>query len=137
MKNHGMALTRLLLASLLSVGFFATAAGENSAPSKDRARIGYKSPQAALAALRMKPGVTETEENDWIVLNGKDENTIWSITTDAHPAHPTAVKRAIVKRDGGIYVEMDVQCGASKEVCDHVVMQFREINDNLRRSFDH
>ncbi len=136
MKTHEIALTRLLLASLLSVGFLATAAEENSAPN-DRPRIGYKSPQAALAALRTKPGVTEREENDWIVLNDKGDNTIWSITTDAHPAHPTAVKRAFVKRGGAVYVEMGVLCGASKDVCDHVVMQFQEINDNLRRSFEH
>jgi hypothetical protein len=137
MKTHEIALTRLLLVSLLSVGFLATAAEENSASSNDRTSIGYKSPQAALVALRMKPGVTEREENDWIVLNDKDDNTIWSITTDAHLAHPTAVKRALVARDGGVYVEMGVLCGASKDVCDHVVMQFQEINDNLRRSFEH
>lgn len=137
MKTHEIALTRLLLAGLLSVGFLAAAAEENSAPSNDRTRIGYKSPQAALATLRMKPRVTEREENDWIVLNDKDDNTIWSITTDAHPAHPTAVKRAFVERDGGVYVEMGVLCGASKDVCDHVVMQFQEIDDKLRRSFEH
>ncbi len=94
--------------------------------------IGYKSPAEALADLKAKPGVTAREENDWIVLHDSANNTIWSITSDAHPAHPTALERAIVAREGQVLVEMNVLCGASREICDQVVAQFQQINQGLR-----
>ena len=126
-------LQKVLLMGLLG-GIPVAAAQSTGLPEVKRTGIEYKSPQAALEALRAKPGVTEREENDWVVL--EDENTLWSIATVAHPAYPTAVKRAVVEKGGHVFVEMSVVCGASKEICDQVVLQFRELNENLRRSFE-
>ncbi|WP_447938814.1 hypothetical protein [Pseudoxanthomonas mexicana] len=99
--------------------------------------IGYASPEAALTALRAMPDTTVREENDWFVVHDKENATIWSITSEKNPAHPTAVKRAFVARDGGVSIEMNVMCGAQKEVCDVVVEQFRQINDGLRQRMQH
>jgi hypothetical protein len=95
--------------------------------------IGYASPEAALTALRAMPDTTVREENDWFVVYDKANATIWSITSEKNPAHPTAVKRAFVARDGGVSIVTNVMCGARKEVCDVVVEQFQQINDGLRQ----
>lgn len=99
--------------------------------------IGYASPEAALTALRAMPDTTVREENDWFVVYDKANTTVWSITSEKHPAHPTAVKRALVTRDGAVSVEMNVMCGVQKDVCDDVVEQFQRINDGLRQRMQH
>lgn len=104
-------------------------------PASERSRpyeIGYSSPQTALDALKSKPGTKIREENDWIVIQDPEDSAIWSITAPAHPAHPTAVKRAPFEKDGAIYIGMDVKCGADRSTCDRVVEQFREMNARLQ-----
>jgi len=112
-----------------SFALLLTFAGSVSAAKPaDSTKIEYPSPQAALDALRKKPGVTVREENDWIVLKDTTNYALWSITAPTHPAYPTAIKRTPYERDGAIMLGMDVQCGATKAVCDEVVAQFRELN---------
>lgn len=94
---------------------------------------GYSSPAAALAALRAKPGVKIREENGWIVVNDPSENAFWSITTPQLAPHPAAVKRRLVEKDGAIRMEMTVQCGAPKPICDRMVQVFQETDRNLTR----
>jgi hypothetical protein len=49
-----------------------------------------------------------------------------------HPAHPTAVKRVIVKApNGDISVMMAARCGASKAACDKLIAEFRALNDRM------
>ncbi|WP_192312345.1 molecular chaperone DnaJ [Pseudoxanthomonas sp. PXM02] len=124
---------RLALVAMLGLGISAAAFAQDIAESPD-SDIGYASPEAALEALRNKPGVTLKEQNDWVVLNDRETLTLWSITTAQHPAHPTAVKRAVLEKDGGVYLDMQVKCGASKAVCDEVVRQFQQLNDGIRKS---
>lgn len=102
-------------------------------PLATAGNIGYASPDAALAALRKMPDTTLREENDWLVAHDKANATLWSITTDKHPAHPTAVKRTLTERDGAVVIKTNVMCGAQKDVCDKVVQQFQQINDGLRQ----
>ena len=104
-------------------------------PSVSALEFGYGTPAEALEDIKSKPGVTARTEHDWIVLNDASSNTIWSITTDRHPAHSTAIKRTIARRDGQLFVEMNVRCGASKEVCDQVVAQFQQINEDIAARF--
>ena len=121
MKHFGLSIT-----FLLAVAWFSPASAGG---------IGYKTPAAALADLKSKPGVTAREENNWIVLNDSENHTIWSITTEKHPAHSTAIKRTFVKRDGQLVSQMNVLCGAPKETCDQVVAQFRQIDLDMRDKF--
>lgn len=93
--------------------------------------IGYPSPAAALAALKAKPGVVIREDIDWTIINDTADATFWSITTGAHPAHPTAVKRRVVDRNGELTMEMSVMCGGPKEACDRVVAQFNDITGDI------
>jgi hypothetical protein len=117
-----------VLLSALSFAAFAQEIPES--PGTD---IGYTSPQAALAALKETPGITSHEENGWIVLADKANNTIWSIASEANPAYPTAVKRSFVERHGSVFLDMKVKCGATKDVCDQVVRSFQELTSRIQQ----
>ena len=108
-----------------------TAAETSPLPEQPGTDIGYPSPEAALKALRVKPGVSIREENDWYIAQDPGESTIWSITRPSHPAHPSAVKRSFEKRNGTLYLSMKVDCGSSKENCDRLVRQFQELNAQM------
>lgn len=87
--------------------------------------IPYDSPEAALESLRLKEGVTIRDENDWFVATDSGAHTIWSLTQNTHPAHPTIVKRTIVNDGETLSMDMRVSCGADKSICDIVVSQFQ------------
>jgi len=95
-------------------------AADATPPASPQVEITYATPQAALDALRLKQGVTIREENDWYVVKDPAENAFWSITSPAHPAHPTAVKRTLVQDADGMRLAMRVQCGAAKATCERV-----------------
>jgi len=101
-------------------------AADRPLPAGVSVEIDYPTPQAALAAVRAKPGVSVREENDWFVLKEPNGRSFWSITQPTNPAHPMVVKRTLVEDTEGIRMVMRVKCGAPKEVCDHVVQQFQQ-----------
>ena len=121
----------------LSAGTHAFAADPAAQPLPESpvATIEYASPEAALAALRAKPGVAIREEQGWIVIsdNQGDSHAVWTFTTQAQAAHPAVVKRTILERDGAIYIEMDVMCGGSKEDCDALVRGFQDLNERMKQ----
>ena len=92
--------------------------------------IGYSSPAAALSALRSKPGVMVTENDGWIIIQDKNENALWTIAKPGNPAYPAAIKRYVANRE----LEMKVLCEASKRVCDNLVRQFQELNQQVIKS---
>jgi hypothetical protein len=106
-------------------------------PEVDDSGIGFESPQAALDALRRKPGTQIRQEAGWTIVQDQESDKVlalWTFTPDDHPAHPAAVKRIIVERDGAIYLEMKVQCRGSKANCDALVRDFQALNDKARAS---
>jgi hypothetical protein len=90
--------------------------------------IGYESVAAALAGLHAQPGVTFEEQDGWTVAFDDKTHTVWSFPPPNYPAYPAAVKRAVVSKDGGSYIEMNVHCEASKQACDDLVRTFSEMN---------
>ena len=110
------------------------AGSKDPLPEQPDSDIGYPSPEAALAALRAKPGVSIREENDWIVVQDPGENAFWSIAGPKNPAHPSAVKRSFKERDGAMYLEMKVKCGAPKETCDELVRSFLDLNERMKEA---
>lgn len=101
-------------------------------PEVERSSIEYKSPADALAALRSKPGVEISVQGGWTIAFEPASHVIWSFTPEKHAAFPSVVKRAIVERNGTVFVEMGVKCGASKQVCDDLVRDFNRLNDAMR-----
>ncbi|WP_298857461.1 hypothetical protein [uncultured Aquimonas sp.] len=103
---------------------------DDEIPAPDQAQdITYGSPEAALESLRLKEGVTIREENDWFVVTDPGEHTVWSLTQRTHPAHPTIVKRSIVTDGETLSIDMRVNCGAEKSICDIVIRQFQAGDD--------
>jgi hypothetical protein len=103
-------------------------------PEAGQNTTGYSSVEAALLALRSDPAVVEREQQGWLLFEDRPHFTFWSFAPKEHPAYPSAVKREIVKRDGGMYVTMSVQCGASKEACDQLVREFQQLNEQMSQA---
>ncbi len=95
---------------------------------------GYSNVGEALAALRSDPDVVEREQQGWLLFKDRRNFTLWSFPPKGHPAYPSAVKRAIVKKDGAMYVNMNVQCGASKKACDQLVRDFQQLNEQMTQA---
>lgn len=105
---------------------------EGPIPEVQNDSIGYPSAQAALAALRAKPGVVFREEGGWTIAEERAAVTLWSFTPASHSAHPSAVKRQITRdKDGGLGLTMSVSCQATKKACDALVREFDALNDQM------
>jgi hypothetical protein len=95
--------------------------------------IGYPSPEAALAALRAKPGVEFSTQDGWTIANDAATNTVWSFPPEHDPAYPAVVRRQMAPaKGGGVAVQMDVMCSASKTACDDLVRAFERMNDEVK-----
>ena len=106
--------------------------GPPAPDSPEATRFEYASPEAALAALRERPGVILHEEDGWILADDKANYTLWSFAPPDHPAYPAAVKRVIVKApDGDLSIVMTARCGASKAACDKLIAEFRATNERI------
>lgn len=113
----------MVLASLVLV----TPASAQQAGS-DSKGIGYPSVAAALADLRARDDVDISDKDGWTIINDGATGALWSFTPPGHPAHPAAVKRTVVDRDGSIFIEMEALCQAEKAPCDKLIAEFQEMN---------
>ena len=96
--------------------------------------IGYPTVAAALEALRGKSGAKFSIQGGWTIVEESASHTIWSFTPPNHPAHPAAVKRTIVEKDGAIYFQMNGLCQAKKPDCDKLLAEFEALNDRIREN---
>jgi hypothetical protein len=127
-----------VLAVSVSVTAAFSALGESAVttplPEAPNSSVGYPTVEAALTALRAKPGVHIQEQQGWTIVSDKESGSpvLWSFTPAEHPAHPSAVKRRVVTETGGLArIEMNVLCQADKTSCDALVRQFQVLNDRL------
>jgi hypothetical protein len=96
--------------------------------------IGFATVAEALAALRSRLGVQISEQGGWTIVTESASGTLWSFTPSDHPAHPSAVKRSVVSRDGSTYIDMKVLCEANKTACDKLVADFQQLNQRAAGS---
>jgi len=101
--------------------------------------LGYKgknndglSPEALLEQLKADGETQVREERSWIVATSERLQTIWSFPPKNHPAYPSYVKREVVEKDGAIYMETSVRCGAPKPECDKLVQDFIQLNARVQ-----
>jgi len=127
-------MTRHLAALLVFVAGLAQA-GETPLPESPASTIGYRSVSEALAALRANPNVSESEQGGWLIFADRTNHALWSFTPSTHPAHPAAVRREAVERDGSVYIQMNVLCQTAKEPCDQLVRDFKQLNEQMSQSF--
>ena len=94
--------------------------------------IGYLSVAAAFEALRQNSGVKILNENGWTVIDDRPNLTVWSFVPKGHPAYPAVVRRQVIQKGGGLYVNTNVLCEASKTSCDKLVTEFQALNNKMR-----
>jgi hypothetical protein len=110
------------------------AASADPLPEQPKSTIGYPTPEAALAALRAKPGVEFSTQDGWTVATDDADNAVWSFPPERDPAYPAVVRRQMTSAPGGkVAVQMDVLCSATKTACDDLVRAFERMNDEARR----
>jgi hypothetical protein len=127
-------MTRYLATALLIFVAGFSRAGEAPLQESPGSSIGYRSVSEALAALRANPNISETDQGGWTILADRTSNTLWSFTPSSHPAHPAAVRRQAVERDGTVYIQMNVLCQATKEPCDQLVRDFEQLNEQMSQA---
>jgi hypothetical protein len=91
--------------------------------------IGYRTVAEALKALQARSDVTITSKGGWTIVDEPSDKAVWSFTPPDHPAHPAAVKRKLVTKDGATFVETSALCQASKAACDKLMADFQELTD--------
>jgi hypothetical protein len=124
-----------VFAALACVAARGIAQGPPTPDSTEATQFGYSSPEAALTALRGRPGVSIYQQGGWTVVNDRLNYTLWSFTPPDHPAHPAGVKRVIVKApNGDISIMMTASCGASEAACDELMDEFVELNNRMAQS---
>src|SRR5271170_997587 len=76
-----------------------------------KSTIGYPTAEAALAALRAKPGVTFAAQDGWTIATDDADNAVWSFPPEHDPAFPAVVRRQMTPGPkGSVSVQMDVLC---------------------------
>jgi len=102
-------------------------------PEAPQSTVGYPTAEAALAAMRAKPGVEFSTQDGWTIASDPDTNTVWSFPPEHDPAYPAVVKRQMTPGPkGAVVVQMDVLCSASKTACDDLVRAFERMNDEVK-----
>ena len=86
----------LLMALLLSA---AQAGAQGSS-------MGYPTVAEARKAVAALPGAKKSEQQGWLVVEKMP--VMWSFAPAGHEAHPSAVKRTVVQRDGRIDIDIAV-----------------------------
>jgi len=100
-------------------------------PEASGSQIGYPTVAAALAALHAKAGVTFKNDGGWTIAEDAESQTVWSFPPPGNAAYPAAVKRQAVQRADGTYIDMAVQCEATKAACDDLVRSFQQLNAQM------
>ena len=102
----------------------ACASGNQPDPA-EASRIGYASPDAALAAVRARPGVVETQKDGWTIIEDKARYETWYFSPAGHPAHPAVVKRTSFSSVSGPRTQTAAMCGGGQAECDKLVAQLQ------------
>jgi hypothetical protein len=107
----------------------ATSLGQGSA-------IEFQSVAAARSALQAKPGVKQSSNDGWLIIEDTD-GAIWSFTPAGHYANPSVGRRTLLQRQGEFFVETQILCQAQKPQCDRLKVDYelldKRMSEALRR----
>ena len=120
----------VLISFAISYGAYGESSAENSSG------IGYKSVSEAYGALHNKEGVEGSVQQGWVIFKDSTDSSLWSFTPKEHPAHPAAIKRTVLEKNGELYIAMKAMCGAEKLACDELIQNFREMNEQMKNDMD-
>ena len=88
-----------------------------------------------LNELKNNPNAVFSENNGWVIVNVKsaDEMSLYSFTPESHSAYPSIVKREVLQDNDAVYIDTSVTCGSAKEICDQLVKDFLDLNNNVQQ----
>lgn len=104
----------------------------------DAAGFPYASVDAAMDALLDNRETEIQVKQGWTEVTGMLDgvHTHWAFTPSSHPAHPAAVRRTPLEKDGEIWVQMTYRCEAKqREACDALIEEFRKRNAGMLVEF--
>ncbi len=104
----------MLKASLPAVLVFAAFAA-----SAQTSGIEFQSVAAARTALQAKPGVKQSNNDGWLIIEDID-GSLWSFTPSNHYANPSVGRRTLLQRQGEFLVQTQILCQAQKPQCDRL-----------------
>jgi hypothetical protein len=134
-RDRNTTMHRLIFGLALAL-VTATAALAQPVNNPGASKIGYPTVAAALEGVRARSGVQVSNQGGFTVITEPATQTLWTFTPAGHPAHPAAVRRAVVKEGDDIFIEMDVKCEAAKPACDALVAEFHTLNDRIRENLN-
>lgn len=120
--------------ALATAVLFLTACAGGSTKSKANEGIEYSSVAAARAALETRDGVKVAEEDGWALYEEPETGTVWTFTPPQHSAHPTVIKRILVKKPGKDDIDMYVRCEAPGFACQALRRKLELQNTQLTES---
>jgi hypothetical protein len=112
-----------------------TAPGTQPLPEAPGSTIGFPTVAAALEALRARSDIQTSVQGGWTIVDDRANATLWSFSPQGYPAYPAAVKREIKQKNGAVYIEMNILCGATKAACDRLVLDFQRLNEAMKQHF--
>jgi hypothetical protein len=92
------------------------------------ADVGYKTVAKALAALKVRKGVTFSTVRGWTIVTDEEQLTVWSFAPASDPSYPSVVKRMVISNGAGSAVTLKVLCESSRASCDNLVREFSAKN---------
>lgn len=98
--------------------------------------IEFQTVAAARAALQAKPGVKQSSNDGWLIIEDTD-GSMWSFTPPGHFANPSVGRRTLLQRQGEFLVETQILCQAQKPQCDRLKADYelldKRMSEALRR----
>jgi len=106
----------------------------NAVPS-DPNSIGYPTVDAALAAVRARPGIEESQRDGWTVIEDKAHKETWLFSPPGHPTHPAVVKRTEIKKFGEPITQTAAMCSSDQAECSKLVAQMNASDGNTNPQY--
>ena len=104
-----------------------------SAYAENSADIGFITVRDAYVAILKEPNIQRSINQGWLVIAvpAGSHAGVWWFSPEKDPAYPSVVKRIPIEKDGHLFIDMRVLCGATKVNCDRLVDEFRKSNEKI------
>jgi hypothetical protein len=119
----------MIRTSFVVLGIVAMSAGAALAQAAGSA-IEFQSVAAARAALTAKPGVKQSSNDGWLIIEDTD-GAMWSFTPANHYANPSVGRRTLLQRQGEFFVQTQILCQAQKPQCDRLKADYELLDKRM------
>ncbi len=92
--------------------------------------IEFKTVAAARTALLAKPGVKQSSNDGWLIIEDTD-GALWSFTPQSHYANPSVGRRSLLQKDGEFVVQTQILCQAQKPQCDRLKADYETLDKRM------